>query len=177
MTGILQNFARKYQKPIDGIAFNMHMQKTPQKDIKTKPEDGCYIHGFFLQGCRWDAEMGSLVDSKPKELFTSMPVIWLEPEENRTTPTEGVYVCPAYKTLRRAGVLSTTGHSTNFVVYIEIPTKEPQSKWIKAGVALFTGSACAAFTKKREPFFLHQMNCHIFHFPNVSPIFFAALKY
>ncbi len=64
-----------------------------------------------------------------------MAPIWLRPAANRK-PDAGVYDCPCYKTLNRAGVLSTTGHSTNFVLPIEIPTNLPQSHWIQRGVAL-----------------------------------------
>lgn len=69
-----------------------------------------------------------------------MPVVWLRPEQHRTKPA-GVYDCPVYKTLTRAGTLSTTGHSTNFVLMIELPTAAPAAHWINRGVALFTALA------------------------------------
>jgi len=43
-----------------------------------------------------------------------MPLILLTPFES-PIKDEKAYECPMYKTLQRAGVLSTTGHSTNFV--------------------------------------------------------------
>lgn len=65
-----------------------------------------------------------------------MPYIWLLPEEHHVVADSGIYVCPVYKTLTRAGTLSTTGHSTNFVLAIEVPSTNEQKHWIKRGVAL-----------------------------------------
>ena len=105
--------------------------------MQEKPEDGCYIYGMYLEGSRWDHKNHRLGDSKPKELYTDVPLIHLMPEVDRKPPKEGIYNCPIYKVLSRAGTLSTTGHSTNFVMFMELPSKDSEDKWIKAGVAMF----------------------------------------
>lgn len=138
LTGTLQNFARKYTKEIDTISFGFKILKqTGVEAVSQAPEDGCYITGLHLEGCRWDSEAQTLSDSRPKELFVAMPNMWMLPEENRVEPTSGIYKCPVYKVLTRRGQLSTTGHSTNFVMFIELPSDQTERKWVKAGAAMF----------------------------------------
>ncbi|VDN15723.1 unnamed protein product [Dibothriocephalus latus] len=105
-------------------------------EIQQVPEDGCYIRGLYLEGARWDPLEMILAESRPKELYTVMSVIWLIPRQNRQKKESGVYDCPVYKTITRSGTLSTTGMSTNFVFTVELPTTEEQKHWIKRGVAL-----------------------------------------
>lgn len=104
------------------------------KSTYTAPIDGCIVYGLYLEGCRWNGD--NLAESYPKELYSEMNPIYLLPEKNHKCSSMGIYICPVYKTLKRTGTLSTTGHSTNFVFSIEIPTKNSSIHWIKRGVAL-----------------------------------------
>ncbi|GAX80571.1 hypothetical protein CEUSTIGMA_g8008.t1 [Chlamydomonas eustigma] len=142
LTGTLQNYARKHGVPIDTVSFGFDVADSLIPDsVKAGPEDGCYVRGLFMEGARWDAQEHVLGESRPKELFTEFPVVWLKPEQRRKRPASGFYDCPVYKTLTRAGTLSTTGHSTNFVMYMEIPSKQEQGWWVNRGVGLFTSLA------------------------------------
>ncbi|XP_014674130.1 PREDICTED: dynein heavy chain 1, axonemal-like [Priapulus caudatus] len=136
LTGTLQNFARRNMVAIDTISFGFEVLQQPLHLIESAPVNGCYVHGLFIEGAKWDSDRGMLAEARPKELYTDMPLLWFYPEVNRTQPSTGFYLCPLYKTLQRAGTLSTTGHSTNYVLAIEIPSDKPQQHWIKRGVAM-----------------------------------------
>ncbi|KAJ3052746.1 Dynein heavy chain 6, axonemal [Rhizophlyctis rosea] len=100
-------------------------------------EDGVLVKGLFMEGARWDREKRLLQDSFPMEMFSTMPLIRFIPTQFPQSDEKGnLYVCPLYKTSARAGTLSTTGHSTNFVVSLNVPSDRSQDYWISKGVAL-----------------------------------------
>jgi dynein heavy chain len=109
----------------------------PYYDVESIDEpndDGCYIYGLYMDSCRWDIDTMQLEDSFPGEIYAPAPVILFVPNENYT-PDPEEYSMPVYKTTVRAGVLSTTGHSTNFIIPVECPTVKKPIYWILKGAA------------------------------------------
>lgn len=160
MTAVLQSHSRKTSIAIDTLAFTAsvkeEMQNSPLCPLAMRtedevgldfppPENGVHVYGMFLQGARWSRQKGCLEESEPGELFCPMPIMWLEPlvpavlkpADPFISQREGCYRCPMYKTSTRAGTLSTTGHSTNYVVCLDIPHGgKGEEYWVCCGVAM-----------------------------------------
>jgi dynein heavy chain len=137
MTGALQTHARQHRIAIDKLAFGFEILEAEGPDDldETPPEDGCQITGLHIAGARWDRENHCLAEPRPSRMTETMPVIWFKPQEDyRPDPDE--YLAPLYKTSVRAGVLSTTGQSTNFVVHVATQTREPTIHWVLRAAAL-----------------------------------------
>ena len=94
--------------------------------------------GLFFDAASWDGTLHELAESRPKELFSAVPKMHFVPKKVTDFDNFAHYNCPMYKTSERRGVLSTTGHSTNFVMDVRVPTSRDASHWIKRGTAMLT---------------------------------------
>ena len=94
---------------------------------------------MFIDGGAWDRAANILTEQKPKVLFDVLPTMQLLPIlATEAKLEEGDYPIPLYKTSARRGTLSTTGHSTNFVMQMVVPSQKDESHWVKRGVALLS---------------------------------------
>ncbi len=66
LTAVLQNFARKYKLPVDSLKFRYNILSDPPSQ---KAEDGCCIHGLYLDGGRWNSTHQCLADPQPKVIY------------------------------------------------------------------------------------------------------------
>jgi len=142
LTGARQNYARAKGVAIDLLVFDFTVTKTEgdaPETIAEEPAIGVYVYGLFMEGMKWDRESMQLGESAPKVLYDILPVMLLEPVLNKDAKKEPHFVTPVYKTTERKGVLATTGHSSNFVMDILLPSDKPESHWINRGAALICG--------------------------------------
>ena len=105
-------------------------------EISEGPEEGVFIYGLFMQGARFDRDTLQMAEARPGELFDEQPMIQLRPVKLEDYKPSAYYRGPMYKTSLRAGTLSTTGHSTNFVVALDVPSDKSQDHWIRRGTAM-----------------------------------------
>lgn len=141
LTGARQNFSRKNNFAVDEVGFEFEQLKKDDDRVNTSPTFGVYIYGLYLEGAKWSNNTMVLVESDPRVLYTEAPRMWLKPthrDQERAKISANIYLysAPLYKTSERRGVLATTGHSSNYIMPITLPSKLKEDHWIKRGVAL-----------------------------------------
>ncbi|XP_046391607.1 dynein beta chain, ciliary-like [Ischnura elegans] len=127
LTAIMQSTARKNELPLDKMCLQCDVTKKSKEDISGPPREGAYIQGLFMEGARWDIQVGSIMDSRLKDLFPVMPVVYLRAITQDKQDIKNVYECPVYKTRIRG---------PTYVWTFNLKTKVKASKWTLAGVAI-----------------------------------------
>lgn len=136
MTAVKQTYSRDNQIAVDTLRIASEMTALEPTELTSPPDVGAYVYGLYMEGGRFDREKMLMAESLPRQLLDSMPCILLRPIiAEDYNPTE-IYECPLYKTSIRAGTLSTTGHSTNFVVTMTVPSNVEEDHWVRRGAAM-----------------------------------------
>lgn len=67
LTALVQISCRKKHWALDkSTLYSIVTQHRNPDFCKKKPEHGCYVSGFYLEGASWDIEKGYLVRQQPK---------------------------------------------------------------------------------------------------------------
>lgn len=140
-TALLQNYVRARKLAIDSVTFDVQAQCMSPASVSVRPSEGAYVHGLLLEGAGWDAEARQLRESRPRVLIESAPVLWLRPCRVEDMPVQPSYSCPVYRTGERRGVLATTGHDSNFLMVITMPSDLPEWHWTLRGVCMLTSAS------------------------------------
>ncbi|KAH9600450.1 Dynein heavy chain AAA lid domain [Trypanosoma melophagium] len=113
---------------------NEVVETTTGAGAAAAPARGCYVHGIYTDSWRWDAARGTMADPLPGEPHALLPVVHFLPEPHHKTP-EMWHRIPLYRTVVRAGVISSLGASSNYVLSIEAPTDKGSDYWLLMGAA------------------------------------------
>ena len=142
LTGMLQNYSRATKVAINELFIEFEVVKPDWKPPEDAMAEGGYVSGLFLEAAVWDPRRNSLAEAMPRQLFVDMPVLYFKPArkgmDSVYPPGKHLYNCPVYRTATRAGTLSTTGHSTNYILTIQLLSDIDPAHWIRRGVALMS---------------------------------------
>jgi len=128
ITAILQTTARANDLPLDQMdTWTDFLEQTEASQMTAYPETGMYIHGFFMEGARWDGKKQVLAESVPKELHPAMPIMQVRGLVHGSYSEDGIYKCPIYTTSMRGPTYVFAG---------TIKTSDKINKWVLAGVCL-----------------------------------------
>ena len=129
LTAVMQTTARRNDWPLDKTKIVTEVTKKQVDQIEAPPRDGAYIHSLTLEGARIDEKVNALEDSRPKELFYSMPVIQVKAVTADKADMRDVYQCPVYTTEARF-------KQEVFTAQLKFKKDHGEIKWILAGVCM-----------------------------------------
>lgn len=143
LTAMKQEVTRKHSKTdkwaLDDVVYHTEVTNFERPEqVRSPPSEGVYIYGLFMDGASWNKTDGTIVESEPKKLFTSLPVLFVsslskELEHKSRKDTYGAlgpYLCPCYKYPAR------TDRYLIFMVTMKCPASRAPRHWGLRGVAL-----------------------------------------
>jgi len=125
----IKQFSKKAE--LNKLMISTEFTKKSLEEIDVTAKDGAYAYGFLLEGARWSTQVNQLEESRPKEMFSVMPVCLLKslPIKPEQGEDKSIYQCPVYRTENRSGA----GYIFN--AQLKTSLKNPPRKWILGGVA------------------------------------------
>lgn len=125
----INQFCKKGE--LNKLFISTEFQKKSIEEIDAAAKDGAYAYGFLLEGARWSTQVNQIEESRPKEMFSVMPVCLLRSNliKPDTGEDKGIYLCPVYRTENRG----REGYI--FTAQLKTSVKNPPRKWKIGGVA------------------------------------------
>ncbi|EGI59469.1 Dynein beta chain, ciliary [Acromyrmex echinatior] len=127
LTAIMQQTARKNEWPLDKMCLHCDVTRKQKEEFTTPPREGAYINSLYMEGARWETASNCIADSRLKELFSSMPVMFIKAITQDKQDTKNIYECPVYRTRLRG---------PTYIWTFNLKTRDKPSKWTLAGVAI-----------------------------------------
>merc|ERR1711957_722498 len=132
LKAIVQTTSRKKGWALDKVDTYTVVTKFMSIDeIKEKPEHGCYVSGFYLEGAEWNTDRGCLEKQLPKKLLCDMPLLQVIPAEASKIKLRNNIKTPVYMTQNRRNIMGA-GH----VFDADLRTLEHPNTWILQGVGM-----------------------------------------
>ncbi|PNF33088.1 hypothetical protein B7P43_G15848 [Cryptotermes secundus] len=125
LTALVQSVCRKNGWPLDKTTLCTTV--TTYMDV----DDGCLVHGLYLEGAHWDKQRQCLVRSHPRVLIEELPMLLIIPIEVHRRKLQNTFRTPVYITSRRRDA-----RGAGLVFQVDLATKEHESHWILQGVCL-----------------------------------------
>uniref|UniRef100_A0A669P3A4 AAA+ ATPase domain-containing protein n=1 Tax=Phasianus colchicus TaxID=9054 RepID=A0A669P3A4_PHACC len=126
---------------LDSVVLHNEVTKMMKEDVAGPPPadiGGVYIYGLILEGAGWDRRNSKLVESAPKVLFTSLPVVHVYAvsmtalQDPKKQQGNVYYSCPVYKKPRRTDL--------TYIFSLYLKTAQNPDHWTLRGVALLCSS-------------------------------------
>ena len=129
---LVQTTCRKYQWALDkSTLYTSITRMLDEAEVLTRPDDGCYVQGLFMEGAALNLELSVLVRQQPKVLVQELPIMQIIPIELSKLKLQGTIRVPVYVTQERKNAMGV-----GLMMEADVRTVDHPSHWILQGVAI-----------------------------------------